>query len=134
MGNAKAVVIAVALGGWMFLGCELFSGRAAAARRVTAEVRCQGVGDGLTLDCQVQLRDRATQQPLTGATVVGSADMPSMPLAHRVQPVTATAVAGSAGLYRLALRVEMYGSWAVHLRVSGPASDEVVHVQDVHKP
>lgn len=134
MRDAKAVALAVAVVGAALLGCELFSGRAAAARRVTAEVRCQGVGDGLTLDCQVQLRDRATQQPLSGATVVGSADMPSMPLAHRVQPVTATAVDGSPGLYRLALRVEMYGSWAVHLRVSGPVSDEVVHVQDVRKP
>lgn len=134
MRNATAVALAAMVGGGPLLGCELFSGRAAPTRRATAEVSCQGVGDGLTLDCQVQLRDRATQQPLSGATVVGSADMPSMPLAHHVQPVNATAVDGSPGLYRLALRVEMYGSWAVHLRVSGPVLDEVVHVQDVRRP
>lgn len=133
MREAK-VAIAAALGCWALFGCELFSGRPPPARRAAAEVRCEGVGDGLTLECQVQLRDRATQRPLTGAMVVGSADMPSMPLAHHVQPVTASAVDGSPGLYRLALRVEMYGTWAVHCRVSGPVSDEVVHVQDVRKP
>jgi hypothetical protein len=134
MRDRRGAWIAVALSGWVLSGCELFSGRATPPRRAAAEVSCQGVGDGLTLDCQVQLWDRATRQPLTGATVVGTADMPSMPLAHRVQPVAAAAVDSTPGLYRLALRVEMHGSWAVHFRISGPVSEEVVHVQDLRNP
>jgi hypothetical protein len=110
----------VVLGCLALLGCELFSGRSAPAKRVKAEVSCQGAGDGLTLECQVQLLDRAA----------ATAEMPSMPMAHPMAPVTAAAVAGAPGFYRFSLRLAMHGGWAVHMRVSGPVTDTVVHTHE----
>ena len=53
--------------------------------------------------------------------------MPSMPMAHNVRPVTATAT-GAPGEYQARLMLEMHGDWAVRLRVAGPIRDQIVEV------
>ena len=54
-------------------------------------------------------------------------DMPSMPLAHNMRPVTATAT-GAPGEYQARLTVEMHGDWALRLKVGGPVKDQIVEV------
>jgi hypothetical protein len=61
--------------------------------------------------------------------VTVGADMPSMPVAHNVRPVTAEAAA-TPGEYRARLALEMLGDWAVRLTVSGPVKDQVVEVRN----
>ena len=60
------------------------------------------------------------------AKIVVGADMPSMPMAHNVRPVTATAT-GEPGVYRARIELEMYGEWALSLEVSGPTRDKLIH-------
>jgi hypothetical protein len=57
--------------------------------------------------------------------------MPSMPLAHSVRPVPATA-GGPAGTYAGTLELEMAGRWIVAVRIAGPVQDQVTHAIDVN--
>jgi len=53
------------------------------------------------------------------------ADMPSMPMAHNVRPVRATA--GQAlGTYAAKIELEMYGEWMLRLDLSGRLRDRVL--------
>jgi hypothetical protein len=97
---------------------------------IAAQVSCVSEGHALQQRCTVRLTDRGSGRPLTGATVTLTADMPSMPLAHSVAPVTA-APTGEAGSYQGTLRLEMVGRWIVAVRIAGPASDQLTHPLDV---
>jgi hypothetical protein len=97
---------------------------------IAAQVTCVPEGDVLQQRCTVRLTERGSGRPLAGATVTLTADMPSMPLAHSVAPVTATPT-GEAGSYQGTLRLEMTGRWVVAVRIAGPASDQLTHPLDV---
>jgi hypothetical protein len=99
----------------------------AAAQTPRAELRCTPAARHLAFDCTAQLTRGGA--PLTGAELAVSADMPSMPMAHNVKPVTATPSAVP-GEYTFPLDLEMYGEWAVRLRLSAPVRDLlVVHLR-----
>jgi hypothetical protein len=97
----------------------------AADGRAKAEVECQPLPSRLQYDCTVKLANARTDEPLAGATVRVGADMPSMPMAHNVRPVSATA-AEAPGSYRARLTLEMHGDWALRIDVAGPLRDRVV--------
>ena len=97
---------------------------------VAAQVSCVPETDALRQRCTVRLTDRRTGQPIGGATVTLHADMPSMPLAHSVPPVTA-APGGEPGTYDGTLRLEMTGRWVVAVRIAGPVTDQLTHALDV---
>ena len=101
-----------------------------AGPRLAAQVQCARQGEGLVYVCTIELTDRQTHAPVTGATVVVGADMPAMPLAHNVPPVTAVD-GGQPGRYRATLRLEMRGRWALRLEVSGPVKDHLVQVVEL---
>lgn len=109
------------LGVTLALSCE-------AAERARAEVRCAPAGVALTYDCVIRLTHARTGAPLTGARLTVGADMPSMPMAHAVRPVTATP-AGEPGLYRARIELEMTGEWALQLTLSAPFRDRIVSRQ-----
>ncbi len=98
---------------------------------VAVEVACAPEATPLRQRCSVRLTDRRTGRGVEGATVTLSADMPSMPLAHSVRPVTATP-GGAPGTYRATLELEMGGRWVVAIRVAGPVQDQVTHALDVN--
>lgn len=98
----------------LVIGCE-----SPPRATLTAEARCDPER-GLRRRCSVQLAE--ADRPLTGATVTLSADMPSMPLAHHVPPVTC-APGQAPGSYVGALDFEMPGRWMLGIRVAGPRSD-----------
>lgn len=100
---------------------------AATAQSARADVglRCEVVGIGPTLDCVVTLATRAGV-PVSAAEVRLGATMPSMPMAHAVQPARA-APTGRPGEYRGTLALEMSGVWAVQVDVAGPLRDRRVH-------
>ena len=103
-----------------------WSGGVAAAERARAEVDCAPTGKKLVYECKIVLMGRKSGAPLEGAKLVVGADMPSMPLAHNVRPVTASP-GGKPGMYRATIELEMHGEWALRLDVSGPTRDRLIH-------
>jgi YtkA-like protein len=100
---------------------------ALAADRARAAVTCKPAPEKLAYDCTFRLSNARTGAPLDQAEVSIGADMPSMPLAHNVRPVTATAT-GAPGEYQARLTLEMHGDWALRLKVAGPVKDQIVEV------
>ena len=99
---------------------------AGAAERAKAAVECAPTEKRLVYLCRIALTGRKSGAPLDGAKLVIGADMPSMPLAHNVRPVTA-APGAAPGLYEARLELEMHGEWALRLDVSGPLRDRLIH-------
>ncbi len=118
----KPVLVLV---GALVLGCA-----PPAPASVAAEVACAPEASVLRQRCRVRLTDRRTGRPVEGATVTLTADMPSMPLAHGVRPVTATP-GPQAGTYQGTLELAMTGRWVVAARIAGPVHDHVTHPIDV---
>ena len=96
-----------------------------AAERVAAEVACEATKRSLVYDCMITLTGREDGRPIDGAKVVVRADMPSMPMAHNVAPVSAEAT-GTPGMYFARIELAMHGEWALTIDVSGPTRDRIV--------
>ena len=101
---------------------------AGAADRAKATLDCKAApSPEFAYDCTLDLTNARTGAPLDGATIVLGADMPSMPMVHNVPPFTFKP-AGQPGRYQARIQLDMYGPWAIKLRISGPVRDEVVAV------
>ena len=111
----------------LVLAAGLGPAPALAADRVRVTVTCKPAPEKLAYDCTFKLSNARTGAPLDQAEVTIGADMPSMPLAHNVRPVTATAT-GAPGEYQARLTLEMHGDWALRLKVAGPVKDQIVAV------
>lgn len=96
-----------------------------AGERAAADVACDPTDQTLVYDCLVMLKGRKSGAPLEAATVVIKVDMPSMPMAHNVPPVTAMPMA-KPGHYHAKIQLDMLGEWALTLDVSGPTRDKLV--------
>lgn len=103
------------------LGLALLS--AQAAERMVAAIACIPAGARLAYDCTVELVRGPGGPPIVEAEVELGADMPSMPMAHAVRPVRAVP-AGSPGVYRARLVLEMHGEWAVKVTLARPFRDQ----------
>jgi YtkA-like protein len=114
--SMQLAVLGLVLAAWL--------GLAEAAERAKAEIKCAPAGPILTYDCMIRLTRAATGKPLTGVELSVGADMPSMPMAHNVRPVKAVPGKGP-GEYTVRLELEMYGDWAVRLRLSGPVREQL---------
>jgi hypothetical protein len=95
----------------------------AMAQRVQGDMSCTHTGTDFVYDCVIRLH--RGKEPLKGAQITVSADMPSMPMAHNVRPVKARA-GNAPGEYQARLDLDMPGEWAVKLRLSGPVRDVLV--------
>ena len=98
---------------------------ATAAERVMADVACKETKTKFVFDCQIMLMGKKSHKPIRSAKLNIKAEMPSMPMAHNVRPVTAMAM-GKPGMYHARLHLEMYGEWALKMTVTGPARDLVI--------
>ncbi len=67
----------------------------------------------------------AQGQPVSGASIVVSVDMPSMPMIHKVPKVVAEP-AGEPGRYKTRFTLEMAGEWAAQIEIKGPPRTKVV--------
>jgi hypothetical protein len=92
---------------------------ASAQERLAAQVRCVPAAKPLVYDCVLTLTGRQSNQPMPGATITVGADMPSMPMAHKVKPVNATP-GDAPGTYRFTIELEMHGEWASHRNLRPP--------------
>jgi hypothetical protein len=72
----------------------------------------------LEREALITISDRIGK-PVSNAKVTISLDMPSMPGAHHVPPVPATAT-GSPGRYTALLQLEMAGDWTARIEMSAP--------------
>ncbi len=98
---------------------------AAAQERMNADVSCTRVGQTMQYDCLLTLKGMLSGHPIQGAAIVVGADMPSMPMAHNVQPVQAAAT-GKPGQYRFRITLDMHGEWALKIRLAKPRQDLIV--------
>ena len=96
-----------------------------AAERAKAMVTCQPTDAKLEYECIIMLSGRKSDKPISGAKILVSADMPSMAMAHNMRPVQAVPM-GKPGMYKMRIRVEMMGEWALRLKISGPMRDLVI--------
>ena len=121
--SVKAVALLAA-------SCAAFAAhQASASERAKADVACHETAQPLQYSCTIRLSKRRGGAPVTGARIVIKADMPDMPMAHNVPPVTAVE-SGTPGSYHATLFPEMHGRWALRLRISGPLRDIVIVVVD----
>lgn len=101
---------------------------ALAADRAKATLDCKAVAaPEFAYDCTLDVANARTGEPIDGATIILGADMPSMPMVHNVPPFAFTP-AGKPGRYQARIQLDMYGPWAIKLRIAGPLRDEVVAV------
>lgn len=101
---------------------------AGAADRAKAMLDCKAVASAeFAYDCTLDVTNARTGQPVVGATIILGADMPSMPMVHNVPPF-AFKPADKPGRYQARIQLDMYGPWAIKLRITGPLRDEVVAV------
>ena len=99
---------------------------AGANERKAAEVECAPVEqEALVYDCTIALTGRKSGAPIADAEFTVGADMPSMPGAHSVRPVSAEPH-GAPGTYRARIELEMTGEWALRLDFARPARDRLV--------
>lgn len=101
----------------------IFSVFPAFAQRVQGELACKLTKTDFIYDCTIKLARGG--QPLAGARITVGADMPTMPMAHNLKPVTAKP-GKSPGEYEAKLDLEMLGEWAVKLRIGGPLKDQLI--------
>ena len=100
-----------------------------AADRARATVDCKPAGPKFAYDCTIKLSNARTSDAVEKAEVTVGADMPSMPMAHNVKPVIAKAT-GKAGEYEARLQLEMFGDWAVRLKIEGALRDQLVEMRN----
>jgi hypothetical protein len=98
---------------------------AGAQTRAKADIACKPTEKSLQYDCTIRLLDARTGEPLSGVDIMVGADMPSMPMAHNVRPVRATA-GQTPGTYAATIELEMYGEWMLRLDLSGRLRDRVL--------
>ncbi|TMV04258.1 FixH family protein [Ruegeria sediminis] len=95
----------------------------ALADRLQAEADCSPSDADLTYECVFHLSRGG--EPVEDAVFTVKPDMPSMPMAHNIEPVAAS-FEDSTGAYRAKLKLDMHGQWALRLDVSAPARDVVI--------
>jgi hypothetical protein len=103
----------------------VLSSATSAGERAKAEVACKAADEKLVYDCMIVLLNKSNGDPIPGAKISVKANMPSMPMAHNVPPVPATAM-GEPGNYHARLKLDMHGEWALTLDISGPLRDRLV--------
>ena len=98
---------------------------ALAADRAKAAIDCRPASAKFAYDCVIKLSNARSAVPLEKAEVTVGADMPSRPMAHNIKPVLAKPT-GKSGEYEARLQLEMFGDWAVRLKVEGELRDRLV--------
>lgn len=105
----------------------------ARAERMAVTVSCVPAEKPLVYDCTLTLAERDSGRMIVGAAAIVEADMPSMPLAHKVKPVELKPT-DKPGVYTFRIELEMHGEWALKLRLSRPRMDVIVHKMNFAKP
>ncbi|MEQ1951773.1 FixH family protein [Mesorhizobium sp. CN2-181] len=100
---------------------------AASHSRLEAALACTATQDYLHYECTVRIADTASNEAVEGLTVEVKADMPSMPMAHNIPPVTAQPT-GEPGVYAFPINLDMFGNWAFSMQLSGTREDMIVEV------
>jgi hypothetical protein len=105
----------------------------ALAQRMAVTVECNPADKPLVYDCTLTLAERDSGRMIVGAAAIVEADMPSMPMAHKIKPVELKAT-DKPGVYTFRIELEMHGEWALKLRLSKPRMDLIVHKMNFAKP
>ena len=94
----------------------------ALAERLAATADCAERG-ALTYHCTLTLT--RGDAPVEGAAFTVRPEMPSMPMAHNIEPVAAEP-GEMPGAYEVTLTLDMHGRWLLSLDLTEPARDKVV--------
>ena len=95
-----------------------------AAEKKSAMIECTPTDEKLVFDCMVMLTGKKSGEVIADAEFTVAADMPSMPMAHNVEPVSAHSVGN--GMYHARITLEMHGEWVLKLEFTKPERDLVV--------
>ncbi len=104
---------------------SLMTSVAGAAERPKVEVECKPAGEQLVYMCMFSVTERKSGAPIENAEFKVNVDMPAMPMAHNIRPVTPSA-AGEPGMYHGKLQLEMMGEWALKMEFKKPVRDVVI--------
>ena len=107
-------------------GTCLMAATASAGERPMVKVDCKATDEKLVYHCMFNVMGKKNHKPMEGAEFTVSADMPSMPMAHNVAPISPEAVADKPGMYQGNLHLEMMGEWALKMEFKKPVRDVVV--------
>ena len=110
---------------WVAVCFTLYTPAKTEPLRANADVQCGETSVPLQYTCAIQLYERSSGKPISGAEILINADMPDMPMAHNIRPVIAMENE-TLGSYRATILLEMPGRWMLRLTISGPLRDIVV--------
>ena len=99
---------------------------AAAAERKAAEVECKPTDEKLVYDCMITVKAKGSGAPIADAEFTVGADMPSMPGAHNVRPVTAEPHGMAGNVSGPASSWRWTGEWALKLDFTKPGRDRLI--------
>ena len=92
--------------------------------KTMSDVKCNSTEEKLVYDCMIYLTDTKTNEKMSEAKFMVSADMPSMPGAHNVKPVMAHSM--GLGIYHVRIKLEMYGEWVLKMDFTKARRDRIV--------
>ena len=104
----------------------LLPAAALAGERPAVNVDCRPTGERLVFHCTFDVMGRKSRRPVEGAAFKVGADMPSMAMAHNVEPIRPAPVPGKPGSYQGTLALEMLGDWALKITFDAPVRDVVI--------
>lgn len=110
----------------MGAACLLLPAAALAGERPTVNVECTPTDEKLVFHCTFDVEGRKSRRPVEGAAFKVGADMPSMAMAHNVEPIRPAPVPGKPGSYQGMLALEMLGDWALKITFDEPVRDVVI--------
>lgn len=99
----------------------------ASQSRLQADLSCAATQEHLAYDCTVRIADAESDEAVEGLIIEVKADMPSMPMAHNIPPVTAQ-LTDEPGIYAFPIKLDMFGNWSFSMRLSGPREDLLVEI------
>ena len=95
----------------------------ALAERILAEATCSPTNTELQFRCEITLNQGGA--PVDGAAFTVKPDMPTMPMAHNIPPVSVEAT-DIPGVYSAIFELQMLGDWTLTLDLSEPRRDRIV--------
>ena len=109
----------------------MFCGVPAISEEFTSYSQCVSLEKRLAYRCTVKInRDAAV---FNNAKIQVGAIMPSMPMAHNVRPVMATAAENNKGEYNFELVLEMFGIWELQFDILDPVRDRLTNRLDFRR-
>ena len=92
--------------------------------KIKSKTECTATSKKFQYNCNVLFFHK--KEPMSGYSGIVGAKMPSMAMAHNVQPVKFSEKEGKPGHYEFTIQLEMLGEWMFQYDISIPKRDRVM--------